>query len=46
MKIIVPEQTFLAFSLASQFGASFMFLMKDNGYEELSGALNRKLFSC
>lgn len=34
--------TFLAFSLAPLFGGTFMFLMKGNGYEGLSGAFKSK----
>ena len=34
--------TFIAFSLAPIFGAVFMLLMKDNGYEGLSGAFKSK----
>ena len=34
--------TFIAFSLAPIFGGVLMFLMKDNGYEGLSGALKTK----
>ncbi|MBN1599284.1 MAG: ABC transporter permease [Bacteroidales bacterium] len=34
--------TFIAFSLAPIFGAVFMYLMKDNGYEGLSGSFKSK----
>jgi ABC-type transport system involved in multi-copper enzyme maturation permease subunit len=34
--------TFIAFSLAPIFGGVFMLLMKDNGYEGLSGAFKQK----
>lgn len=34
--------TFLAFSLAPLFGGTFMYLMKGNGYEGLSGAFKSK----
>ncbi len=34
--------TFIAFSLAPLFGGIVMFMMKDNGYEGLSGALKAK----
>jgi ABC-2 type transport system permease protein len=34
--------TFLAFSLAPLFGGTFMFLMKGNGYDGLSGAFKSK----
>lgn len=34
--------TFVAFSLAPLFGGLFMYLMKDNGYEGLSGTLKSK----
>ncbi len=34
--------TFIAFSLAPLFGGVFMFLMKDNGYDGLSGAFKSK----
>jgi len=39
--------TFVAFSLAPLFGSVFMIMMKDNGYDDLSGALKTKavLFS-
>ena len=38
---IIPV-TFIAFSLAPLFGSVIMFLMKDNGYNGLSGALKTK----
>ena len=34
--------TFIAFSLAPLFGSVFMIMMKDNGYEALSGAMKSK----
>ena len=38
---IIPV-TFIAFSLAPLFGSVIMFLMRDNGYDGLSGALKSK----
>lgn len=39
---VIITVTFIAFSLAPLFGGVFMFLMRDNGYEGLSGAFKSK----